>query len=210
MPRVLIVTLATDWPAAARLAGGLQPAGFAVLACCPRDSFLSATRFLERCVTLEGGIAFGALAPMLVDLVERERPDLLIPGDDAAIWLLHRLRRDLVKQHPKAPVTRILERSLCARDRQDELELKPRLPETAAVLGLRIPAQIIEPDWAQAMDFATLHGAPVVVKLDRNRSGAGVRVCGDETALQTVASSGVVEIRPLPPRPGCPCNGLAP
>jgi predicted ATP-grasp superfamily ATP-dependent carboligase len=185
VPRILIVTMATDWPAAARLAAGLQHAGFAVLACCPRDSFLAATRFVERFVLFEDGVAFGTLAQLLVDLVEQERLDLLIPGDDFAIWLLHRLHRDLARLFPAAPVTQILERSLCALDRQAELELKTRLPETAAALGIRIPAQIIEPSWAQAMDFATLHGAPVVVKLDRTWGGAGVRVCSDEAALQT-------------------------
>src|SRR5579859_783338 len=111
-PRVLIFTMATDWPAAARLAAALHQTGFAVLACCPSGAFLTATRFLERCVTIEDGIPFGALAQTLIDLIERERLELVIPGDDFAIWLLHRLRSDLCRQHPAAPVTRTLDRSL--------------------------------------------------------------------------------------------------
>ena len=183
-PRILIFTMATDWPAAARLAGALHEAGCAVLACCPERAFLSATRYLDRCVTVADGVEFGALAQILISLIESERIELVIPGDDFAIWLMHRLRQDLRRLHPAASVTATIDRSLCRWDRQAELELKSRLPEAAAALGLRIPAQIADPDWAQAMDFATVNGAPVVVKLDRTWGGAGVRICADEAALQ--------------------------
>lgn len=184
VPRILILTMAVDWPAGARLAPALQQAGFFVLACCPADSFLSETRFVERCITFPDGVDFPVLAQMLIDLVERERLDLVIPADDFSLWLLHRLRRDLTRAHPGAAVTRVLNASLCAPERQDALELKSRLPEAAAATGLVLPAQIVEPNWVQAMDFATLHGAPLVVKLDRTWGGLGVRVCADEAALE--------------------------
>jgi hypothetical protein len=125
-PRLLIFTMATDWPAAARLARALDEAGCAVLGCCPERAFLAATRYLERCVTVADGIEFGALGQTLINLIESERIELVVPGDDFAIWLLHRLRHDLCRLHPTAPVTGIIDRSLCRQDRQAALELKSR------------------------------------------------------------------------------------
>lgn len=183
-PRLLILTMAVDWPAGARLAAALQEAGFGVLAGGPAGSFLAETRFVERCITFPDGVAFPVLAQMLIDLIERERLDLVIPADDFTLWLLHRLRRDLSRAHPAAAVTLVLNASLCAPERQEALELKSRLPEAAAATGLHMPAQIVEPDWVQAMDFAALQGAPVVVKLDRTWGGLGVRICADEAALE--------------------------
>ena len=68
-PRILIFTMATDWPAAARLAGALHEAGCAVLACCPERAFLSATRYLDHAFAPHDVLLFGRESSGVADEV---------------------------------------------------------------------------------------------------------------------------------------------
>lgn len=182
-PHLLLFSLAKDWLGPPRLAGALARAGFAVSACCPDDSFLAATRYLEHHVPVEDGVEMGVLAQRLVDIVDRHHVQMVIPGDDPAIWVLHALCRALERSHPLAPATAMLRRSLAPPDRREALELKTRLHEAAAATGAKLPAQIVTGDPAAARAFADAEGMPVVVKCDRSWGGSGVTVCADAAAL---------------------------
>jgi hypothetical protein len=90
--KALIITT-EKWPTTAILAHRMGIAGFAVAALCPSRHPLRKLSRLEFAATYFHPARFALLRRAIAGW----RPDLLVPGDDAAVALLHDLHRRSVR-----------------------------------------------------------------------------------------------------------------
>ncbi|NDD31515.1 MAG: hypothetical protein EB084_24965, partial [Proteobacteria bacterium] len=165
----------TDWPATALLPKALATGGMEAFALCPTDHIITYSRYLTESHAYAPPIDAVTFNRALASLVERWQPDVIIAGDDPALWLLHRLRLSSeVATHAPA-LAPLLERSLGRPDRLLELERKSRLADTARALGIATAPECVNPSVDEALAFAETHGWPVVVKHDYTWAGTGVR-----------------------------------
>ena len=128
-----------------------------------------------------GGL--GSLAA-LKSAIEQERPQLIVPCDDGAVWQLQRLHGRFTELRP------LIERSLGPPASYGILSSRARLLEVAAELGIRTPAT------GEIMPGADLSSAspatPLVLKVDGSCAGNGVRITRSpdeaEAALRRLAT----------------------
>lgn len=167
-PRLLAVTVAPDWWSIARIVPQLSEAGFDVSVLCPEQSFLAKTGFAcERHILDETDIE-GSLG----DAVAAWNPDLILPGDEFTVHLLHHMDR------PDTPGSlRDLIRRSCGDHHFFRVVTdKARTLEEAASLDIAHPPQAPA---AELESFASIHGFPVVIKLAVGMGGLTVRLCHD-------------------------------
>ena len=185
-PRALIAITSTDWPATALLPKALATGGMEAFALCPTEHIITYSRYLKASHTYAPPIDAVTFNRALASLVERWQPDIIIPGDDPALWLLHRLRLSSeVATHAPA-LAPLLERSLAHSERLLDLERKSRIAEVARTLDIAMAPERVNPTVEEALAFAETHGWPVVVKHDYTWAGTGVRFAHTPDALRAL------------------------
>ncbi|CAA7626633.1 conserved hypothetical protein [Candidatus Terasakiella magnetica] len=192
--RALAITVAPDWWTIARLPSQLVAAGFDVAAFCPEHSFLALTDFVNERYFLQGD----EIADELADAVAAWKPDLIVPGDEFAVHLLHHVDRLDVPAH-----LRQLIRRSCGDSRfYDVVSDKSRTLEEAASLGIRHPAQALA---AELDAFSAVHGYPLLIKMSIGMAGKTVRACSDSTT----AAAAITELQHLLLPPYAPPSSLS-
>ena len=182
-PRALIVLHSPGWMGIARLPRALAQAGFEVASLSPAGSFLSLTRFNRHHFTLaEGQLPVQALEAA----VRQFRPDVLVPGCDAAVHLLLLIAHTAEQGQwpdPTSPLPALVRRSLGGAGVRHNRLSKHNTLGLARHLGLHTPAQLQVTDLAQAHEACAKLGWPVVLKGEYGSAGSTVRICEDATAL---------------------------
>jgi hypothetical protein len=172
-PKILIVTT-LHWPATTRLAVALANCGFAVGAITPPHHGLR--RFERLACRFVCHPHVGVLRAVAAAIAQWS-PDLVVPADDRAVSVLHRL-------HAAAGRARgLIERSLGDPRYFEVIEKKSDLVRLAAAEGVAVPDTVIVhglDDLRRRLSQATF---PLVLKVDGTWGGEGVRIVrGEEEA----------------------------
>src|SRR5260221_13800903 len=172
----LIYLALESWFSSTRLPKFLRAAGFNTIALCPPGSLLAQSRHLDDRILAPLDAIPGALDAAHATY----RPTLIVPADEAAIQLLHRLARTLDEA---APLRRTIARSLGELACRGETLSKQQINGHAARAGIRVPRQAVCGTPDQALAFCRAAGYPIVLKKDDTYGGFGVRLCRDERAV---------------------------
>lgn len=174
----------------ARFPKTLCEAGFKVGLLCAPESFISKTRYVEQKRFLrkhKPSIAlFSSLAKDLSNTIQELEPSLIIPGDERAVYCLHKIVRSTGTGRLKFISDRTLEvikRSLCHPNFYEATNNKNVTQETAKRLGIRVPRQFAVCSRETAIDAARQLSYPLVLKKGIGEAGLGVRVCQTEEQL---------------------------
>ena len=187
-PKVLILSL-RNWLGAARLPRAFQRAG------CNVTTVTFPSLLLDRCRHTCAQIflpdhgpedeLIAATRRVLVD----ERPNIVIPGDEAATELLQAVaataRLELTEGDP---LLGLLRDSLGDFRNHALLRDRRAMADLAANLQVRAPAYAVVHDRAEAFAFAQRQGLPVVLKTEESFAGLGVSICKDEAALDSAVA----------------------
>jgi predicted ATP-grasp superfamily ATP-dependent carboligase len=161
-PSVLVVA-SMWWPLSARLAMAFLRRGFRVSAASHKGHPLRFVDGISRHYRYGG---FHALRD-LERAIERERPTLVVPCDDGAVWQLHSLHEQVAALRP------LLEFSLGPPETYGVLRSRALMLQMAAELGIRTP--VTRAVHSQDDLLATGFSLPAVLKLDGTCAGNGVR-----------------------------------
>ncbi|HEY6476395.1 MAG TPA: ATP-grasp domain-containing protein [Polyangia bacterium] len=192
-PKVLLAATLW-WPLSARLAARFVHYGCQVSAICSPGHLLHHVPGIGRVRHFRARDPGASLAAAL----DEEKPDIVIPCDDRAVWQLHEL-------HGKRPDLRpLIESSLGPAAEFEIVATRLRLLETARTLGISVPETR---PIARAEDVRAWFAdgpRPSVMKADATWGGSGVRMVDSETealaayaALRRRAGMGAVVKRLL-------------
>ncbi len=223
---VLVVTVAADHVAPARLPRDLRHAGCRVAMLAPKDSYATMTQYIEKLAYIKPTVSQrGALA--MIDAALREfRPDHLLPGDDAVLLAMmrgaveHADAQAAAADEAAAPPTAVpatapaaasvapptwgevaalVERSLGPRARYADSVDKVRLVDAARRIGLAVPEGDAAATGADALAIARRLGYPVIVRPSMGSGSMGVVICHDDTdVMRAMASLPSVDARAWP------------
>lgn len=172
-PRVLFVTT-TAWGTDFLLVRALRRAGAQVAILCPSGHPVRAAR-LERVFDL----AWLRSGRSLQEAIDGFTPDILVPGDERALRLLH-----LLHQRGAPGERRLVEASLGAPSSYSLMSARRSNMEAARAAGVPVPGLINEVSRASLELHLREFRNGVVLKADDTWGGNGVRIChsGDEIA----------------------------
>lgn len=182
-PRILFVTLSDD-VGSERIVSEMARRGAACAVLGRPGSVASRCRgvALRSALPGHGGLWAAALgvARRAEALASAWRPDAVVPLDDMAAQVL----RDLAVLPRTIPALRcLLEASLGAPSRYGIASCRGQLIETAAALGLRVPAQRRLDDPSGAAAAALALGYPLMLKRENTCGGSGVTLVRDPAGL---------------------------
>jgi len=171
-PTVLIATT-SRWFPTARLGMALAKVGFTVDAVCPWRHPIGVATGTRRTY------AFRGLSPIesLVAAITDAHPDLVLPCDDLAVSLLHRLYdREKRRGQAGTAICSLLERSLGTASSFSSVSARTAFMSLAKEEGVRAPETEVIANIDDLRKFATRMGFPIVLKSDGTSGGAGVRI----------------------------------
>lgn len=181
MPTVLLV-VTQAWSFPARLAGALRRSGFRVAAVCDRGNLLR----LSHCPSAFHRLHHLTARTDLRTALLREQPDLVIPCDDRAVYLLHSLVEQVAGARGPGgdQIAAVIKRSLgsCTA----AVRSKAAVIALAADLNLPVPAGGAVTGWADYAERGGRLGFPHVLKRDGTWGGTGVRVVGSAGEMASV------------------------
>jgi hypothetical protein len=187
-PRVLIVALSDDM-GSERIISAMAEAGFECALLCPKAFAGVKLRSVSRHFSLPryAGVWSSALfvRRSLTRIVRDWRPELILPLDDLAAWLLRGLAVD--KRSGKA-TRALLERSLGDPSGYAACVNRQAFMDLAGKLGVAKPDHCDAGDIERSLVAARKWGFPLVVKSDHTCGGAGVRIVDNEADLAAVLS----------------------
>lgn len=185
--RVLIFA-AENWEGSPFLPRCFQEAGAWVALCCPRHTFISTTRFRDRFLAHGSRPVAGLVGEL--DLAVREtKPDLVVPGDDLSLRVMMEYVALGESLGADSADVQAVSRSLPDREHYHGLLDKFEMLRIAEACGLKVAPYGRVQTIADALEFAEVHGYPVVVKPDRGAAGQGVAVCCGEDELAEASST---------------------
>lgn len=166
----ILLTATLRWPIAARLAMAFDELGCRVEALCPQGHPVTHTRAARR-VHLHS--AWWPLRSLRA-AIDAAAPDLVIPCDDDAALLLHRLHEQADAQalHLRA----LIGDSLGAPAACALATTRGRLLTLAAQAGVRVPAGAVVSSAEELRAWLSRHRLPVVLKVEGTWGGQGVAV----------------------------------
>jgi len=186
--RILFLALA-DWAGASRLLGEFVRLGCECAVISPPDFTVTMTRFATVLFPLPSprsqGLPKLRLMTSRFRLEEANRkwhPDLIVPLDDYAAWLLRGLATN---RSVSVELRHLLEVSLGSHSGYDAACSRTHLLELATKIGVRVPASRAV-DRSGALEAAAAMGFPVMVKNNQTFAGEGVAIARD--LAQLVAS----------------------
>jgi hypothetical protein len=205
--RVLLFAL-NNWVGAARLPSALHRAGFEVVVLCPGESFMAATRFVNRRLEMRGRVESNAISKTIWQEVVQFGTTAIVPTDLRSVEFVHAFAA-AVQQGTFSNVAgveqfqAVLDRSLPPVEHLATVR-DPLAGHAAAVeLGIPAPprAQVTTPD--DAIAFTGEYGYPVVLKAEGGAAGADRAICNDEAELRAAHEKLTVPLShpPPPPRP---------
>lgn len=180
MPRVLLLAT-VPWPFAARLAGALRLAGFHVEAVCRHNHPLRDLSEPPPAHHLAWVLESGSVAAA----IDRAAPDLVIPCDDPAVVILHRLHR----RNPASRLSALIERSLGREAGFQVAERRTALIELARAMGLLVPRSEVLAGPQTLAAVRDRISYPCVLKRDGTWSGTGVKVVHSDAELSAAWSA---------------------
>lgn len=183
MPRVLIFLLSWQWMGISRLPKALSQAGFEVVTLGPAGSFLSRTAYAQRHYSMPVG---ANVLDWLLKVVGSEQPQLVVPGCDSAVTVLHYFERvhGAAAAGDPAQLAALIRESLGNADHYGTTESKHALSAYAEKLGIPVPPQAPAESATDAQAFAQRHGYPAVLKAEASAAGLGVRICADAQEVE--------------------------
>lgn len=164
-PAVLLAS-GKRWPLAARLAMALAQHGCAVSAICPPGHPLLHVRAVRKIYPYQSLTSRASLLSAIADL----QPDVIVPCDDRLVAQLHEIYAGHAELRP------LIARSLGDPAGFGIVESRERLLETAAALGIRVPASCALASEEDASRCYSQYDAPAVLKLDGTCGGEGVQL----------------------------------
>ncbi|HJS87812.1 MAG TPA: ATP-grasp domain-containing protein [Acetobacteraceae bacterium] len=173
-----------------RLPAAMASHGLASAVMSPPGFYCARTRFLTRRFALPRhcrmwlGAPF--LRPRLEGVVRSWKPDLIVPLDDLASWLL---RRVLASQSASDALLLLLEASFGAPEGYLAHCSRIELLRVASALGVRTPPYRAVDNEAAAMRAAEAWGYPVVLKAEHSCGGCGVTIVRGPEALRAAMSA---------------------
>lgn len=171
-PTVLIATTARWFPTA-RLAMALVGAGFTVDAVCP------ARHPLTKISTIRKTYPYDGLAPVLsfADAIDAGIPDLVIPGDEYAVRLVHKVYEQARRRGKFGEAAcALIERSLGPVESFHVLAARAAVMQLAQEESVRVPRTRVISDSSCLGQICNELSFPVVLKADGTSSGEGVRI----------------------------------
>lgn len=172
-PSILLFAT-TWWPLSTRLAVRLRNLGASVSALVPRHHMMQAA---------SGLTAIHRLRPLSIPQSIRRaifvsRPDLIVPTDDTAVWLLH----DIAQRFPE--LTSLIERSLGLREHYGTLSSRRQFLALAQSLGILCPLTSQLQSSARLDAIVAQSQFPVVLKNDGTSGGYGVVIARNADQLR--------------------------
>lgn len=183
---ILIIALNENWTGISRLPSGLERAGFESYALCPKNSYLAKTKYLKASIKYP---TFSYSRSKLIYLwmvyaFWLYRPDMVIPGDEDALLALQNLANRLERVPYLNFISKIVRKSLPAKEHDFLLLSKSELQKKCFEWGLRTPKNIIVTDLSAALHSAKELGYPLVIKHDAGYGGSGVFICKDDADVR--------------------------
>lgn len=162
-----MLLIATNWwPLSARLASDLIRNGCQVSAVCPREHPIASVRGIGEIHLLRGI----RLLSTIQSAIASARPNLVVPCDDQATWLLHVL-------HRREPALRpLIEQSIGDPTYYETLRSRCRLLAVARGLGIPVPNTAEVNSEIETVAWFESHPPAAVVKLDGSWGGRGVEI----------------------------------
>lgn len=189
--KVVILSLNADSVSAARLPKALRAAGFEVYVCAFKDGMIAASRNVAGFAGLDRPTTVQSVWLGLRLIHQRWRPDLIIPGDDTSVELLHAFalhdetNRDAVDREMMA----LIRASLGDPAQFLAVERKSALVKLGNDPTLLFPIQAALHEQDDLFAVANRVGYPLVLKRDRGAGGTQVAVLETEAALRTHATA---------------------
>lgn len=190
-PIAFLIALEESWLGISRLPAGLKKAGFEVVAFCIPGSYLSQTRYIDRHIFWEKHQRGARLraAQAIVGAIKTVQPTIIIPGDEEAVMLLHKIYA-LASRFSLTGRTRdTLARSLTNPHDLSAVLMKDAFSEFAARCGVRVPKNEVVPHAEAAIAIARDWGYPVVLKQSLGYAGGNVLICHDDGELRRAFES---------------------
>ena len=171
-PKILIVhTL--EWANAARLALAFRSAGCAVYALCRQGHQLRTISSLDGVYTYRPFARLHSIRSAIDDA----NPDLIVPCDDTAVVLMHRLHRQEKGSTTSGKRIRtIIERSLGRPENYEAIVTRSMLPRLAESANVLLPSTKPVPNLDSLGLWFTRERSAGVLKADHSWAGWGVRI----------------------------------
>lgn len=185
-PRVLILAL-SNWIGAPRLPRAFRGAGFHVTTLAFSGLLIQRSQAVDEALLLSESISNDALLEGLLAAIERVRPDIVIPTDDASILLLHAAAARTRRASGPEPTRAWLTTSLGNLGHLPTVRSRKLLAKLAASIPVRAPRHGVVFSEAEALAFAAEHGYPIVLKEEDSVAGMGVSICKNEAELAAAA-----------------------
>ena len=186
-PRVLVVTMGTDYIAPARMPYELQRAGFRVAMLAPREAFAARTEFVDQIGYFPPGVRFHDWVGILAGAVRAVNPVLLLPGDDITVRTLMRLVLDPpegLREDIRIELDALIRRSLGDPAGWLDSIDKSRLFELARRHGIAVADGEIAGDEESAVAIAARIGYPVILRQMFGSAGRGAARCDSAAAIR--------------------------
>ena len=189
--KILFLSL-MDYSWSPRLVAEFARLGCECAVMSPPGSNCSATRFVKTRFHLppHHGLWLGLLAARfrLEHVCRSWHPDLIVPLDDEAAWLLRGLATDRLAS---AGLRRLLEISVGSPSGYEAACSRTHFLDLATRLGVRAPASRAV-DGTTALNAAEAMGFPVMIKINRTWQGTGVAIAHNRAELAGgIAASGL-------------------
>jgi len=171
-PTVLIATTCR-WVSTARLTMAMANAGCTVHAVCPPRHPLSKTSAVRQTHP------YRSLTPLtsFADAIAAAKPDFIVPCDDVAAFLLHRLyEREQHRGKAGQPICTLIERSLGSPESFPVVRARTAFMELAQKEGICAPETRVMRNTGDLREWIAQLGLPTVLKADGTSGGEGVRV----------------------------------
>lgn len=177
--KVLIVSMAEFWPGISRLPKSLTEAGFEVFSLCPRTSYIARTRYISNrwvypVFTYTRSKLFYVL---LLIAILFFGPDLIIPGDEEAVFGLQQMAFLCESIPGFGFLGRLIRKSTVPKDKGRVLFSKSEFMKLCQRMGIPTPRTRVIKVISDLNGFVNEVGFPLVLKSDFGYGASGVRIC---------------------------------
>lgn len=174
MSTAILLVTSCRWYATARLAISLADTGSRVDVLCPRGHPVTKTKIVHRVYDYQEVLPLRSLKMA----IESSAPGLVVPCDDQAAILLHRLHANC-RLHPNSRSVKtreLIERSLGNPESYPAFTARSTFLRRARDAGVPVPDTTEIPDAAALRAWFSANGFPAYLKADGTSGGVGVKL----------------------------------